>query len=157
MSALYEEMPFSEFLHQPAATAARLDSVRSIRLRRRGSADLALVRADRTDRDATVVDFTARLLGGLARAGETEAIRRVLPEALPWSTFLPEADREQFQRELIEVAQGAASLRNLEPIAVLLEQWRHSAEIHADPDLHAQITAAPEGDLGSIPRPEGKA
>ncbi|MQM28688.1 hypothetical protein GFD30_24460 [Glycomyces sp. NEAU-7082] len=150
-------MPFSEFLHQPAATAARLEDVRSITLRRRGADDLALVRADQTERDATVIDFTSRLLAGLARAGETDAIRRVLPEALPWSTFLPEADRDLLLTELIEVAQGSASLRNLAPIAVLLEQWRHSAEIHADPDLFRQVTARPSGDLGPVPEPEAKA
>ncbi len=157
MSALYDEMPFSEFLHQPAATAARLDAVRSIRLRRRGADDLALVKADQTDRDATVIDFTSRLLAGLARAGESEAIRQVLPEALPWSTFLPEDDRDLLLTELIEVAQGSASLRNLGPIAVLLEQWRHSAEIHADPELYRQITAEPSGDFGPIPKPGAQA
>jgi hypothetical protein len=157
MSALYEEMPFSEFLHQPAATAARLEAVRAIRLRRRGSDDLALVRADQTDRDATVIDFTSRLLAGLARSGESEAIRRALPEALPWSTFLPEGDRDQMLVELIEVAQGSASLRSLGPIAVLLEQWRHSAEIYADPETYRQVTADPGGDFGPVAKPEGPA
>ncbi|GAB4008580.1 hypothetical protein GCM10029992_65350 [Glycomyces albus] len=113
-------------------------------------------RADQADREATVIDFTSRLLAGLSRSGETEAIKRVLPEALPWSTFLPEADRDQLLAELIEVAQGSASLRNLAPTAVLLEQWRHSAEIYADPDLYTQVTAAPEGDLGPVPVPEGR-
>jgi hypothetical protein len=157
MSALYDEMPFSDFLHQPAATAARLEAVRAIRLRRRGSDDLALVRADQTDRDATVIDFTSRLLAGLARTGETEAIRRVLPEALPWSTFLPESDRDQLLSELIEVAQGSASLRNLGPIAVLLEQWRHSAEVHADMELYKYVTAETNDDLGRIAKPKESA
>jgi hypothetical protein len=153
MSALFEEMPFSDFLHQPAATAARLDEVRSIRLRRRGADDLALVRADQTDRDATVVDFTSRLLAGLAKAGESEAIRRALAEALPWSTFLPESDRDRLLSELIEVAQGSASLRDLGPISVLLEQWRHSAEIYADPETYKQVAAEPGGDFGRVQLP----
>lgn len=154
MSALYKELPFSELLHHPAATAALLDGGRAVLLRRRGAQDLALVRADQTERDATVIDFTARLLAGLIRAGETEAIRKVLPEALPWSTFLPERDRDLLLSELIEVAQGSASLRNLEPITVLLEQWKHSAEVYADPELHALLTAESEGDLGPVPMPE---
>lgn len=157
MSALFEEMPFSEFLHQPAATAARLDEVRSIRLRRRGADDLALVRADQTERDATVIDFTSRLLAGLAKAGEAEAVRRVLSEALPWSTFLPDADQDCLLSELIEVAQGAASLRNLGPISVLLEQWRHSAEIYADSETYKQVTADPGGDFGQVQPPEATA
>ncbi|MGH8877821.1 MAG: hypothetical protein ACRD0P_10830, partial [Stackebrandtia sp.] len=74
MSAAYEELPFSEFLHHPAATAARLDAVRAVRLRRRGSDDLALTRADQLDRDGVVIDFTARLLASLARSGSTAII-----------------------------------------------------------------------------------
>ena len=148
MSALYEELPLSEFLHHPAATAERLNTVRAIRLRRRDSDDLTLTRADQADRDATVIDFTSRLLEGLASVGETAAIQRVLPHALPWSTFLPDDDREEMLLEIIEVAQGSTSIRNLAPMAILLEQWRHSAEIHADPELRARLTAPPEGDLG---------
>ncbi|WP_026922738.1 hypothetical protein [Glycomyces arizonensis] len=154
MSAQYAEMPFSEFLHKPAATAERLSTLGAIRLRRRGSDDLTLSRADQAERDATVIDFTSRLLAGLARSGATDAIREVVPEALPWSTFLPEEDIDRMLAELIEVAQGAASLRNLAPMATLLEQWRHSAEIYADADLHARLTAEPEGDLGSVRAPE---
>jgi hypothetical protein len=154
MSAVHEEMPFSDFLHQPAATAARLATVRSIRLRRRGAEDLALVRADQSDQEAAVIDFTARLLAGLAREGEAEAIQRVLPDALPWSTFLPEHDRALMLSELIEVAKGSASLRNLSPIAVLLEQWRHSAEVYADPDLLKLLMVESTGDLGPVPMPE---
>jgi hypothetical protein len=77
----------------------------------------------------------------------------VRPEALPWSTFLPEADRDQLLAELIEVAQGSASLRNLGPIAVLLEQWRHSAEIHADMEIYEQVTAEPGRDHGRVAKP----
>jgi hypothetical protein len=128
--------------------------VRSIRLRRRGAEDLALVRADQSDQEAAVIDFTARLLAGLAREGEAEAIQRALPDALPWSTFLPEHDRALMLSELIEVAQGSASLRNLSPIAVLLEQWRHSAEVYADPDLLKLLTVESTGDLGPVPMPE---
>lgn len=140
MSALYEELPLSEFLHHPAATADRLNTVRSIRLRRRDSDDLTLTRADQADRDAAVIDFTSRLLEGLAKAGEAAAIQRVLPHALPWSTFLPVHDREEMLSEIIEVAQGSTSIRNLAPMAILLEQWRHTAEVHADPELHPKAT-----------------
>jgi hypothetical protein len=156
MTAAFEELPFSEFLHRPAAAAERLNEVRALRLRRREASDLALLRADQAERDGVVVDFTARLLAGLIRTGSPAAVRRVLPEALPWVTFLPEADIDQFLTELVTVAQGAAAIGNLSPMAVLLTQWRHTAEVYADPALLATLTREPEGDLGPVPVPDGE-
>ncbi|TYB58541.1 hypothetical protein FXF51_36230 [Nonomuraea sp. PA05] len=156
MTMSYEDVPFSELLHHPAATARRLDAVRALRLRRRDAGDLALIRADQLEQDSTVVDFTARLLAGLVRTDNIAALRQALPDALPWSIFLPEEDVETMLLELVDTARGAAALENLAPIALLLAQWRHSAEIYADPALHAILTREPEGDLGAVPLPEGE-
>jgi hypothetical protein len=156
MTATYEDVPFSELLHHPAATAERLDAVRALRLRRRDAGDLALMRIEQLERDESVVDFTARLLAGLVRAENVAVIRQLLPDALPWVTFLPEADFDAFVTELVSVAQGATELGNLAPVAVLLTQWRHSAEVFADPVLLEILTREPEGDLGPVPAPPGK-
>jgi hypothetical protein len=156
MTATYEDVPFSELLHHPAATAERLDAVRALRLRRRDAGDLALMRIEQLERDESVVDFTARLLAGLVRAENVAVIRKLLPDALPWVTFLPEADFDAFITELVTVAQGATELGNLAPLAVLLTQWRHSAEVFADPVLLEILTKEPEGDLGPVPVPPGK-
>ncbi|TCB99278.1 hypothetical protein E0H26_06350 [Micromonospora zingiberis] len=153
VSAVYEELPFSEFLHRPAAAAERLGQVRALRLRRRGADDLALTSADQMERDAVVIDFTARLLAGLIRSEPTDVVRRVLGEALPWVAFLPPEDVTELLSELVTVAQGAASLENLSPVAVLLAQWRHTAEIYADPVLLERVTREPAGDLGPVPAP----
>jgi hypothetical protein len=150
VTAAFEDLPFSEFLHRPAAAAERLDSVRALRLRRRGADDLALMRAEQIERDGVVVDLTARLLAGLVRSQPPGAVRAALGEALPWVTFLPENDVDQLLIELIAVAQGAASLTNLSPVAVLLAQWRHTAEVYADPVLLEIVTREPEGDFGPV-------
>ncbi len=154
MTAAYEDVPFSDLLHHPAATTRRLDAVRALRLRRRDAGDLALMRVDQMERDATVMDFTARLLTGLVRTENIDALRQALPDALPWSTFLPAEDIDTLLAELVDTARGAVALDNLAPLALLLEQWKHSAEIHADPALHAVLTREPEGDLGPVPVPE---
>jgi hypothetical protein len=125
-----------------------LDVVRALRLRRRDAGDLALMRVEQLDRDGVVVDLTARLLAGLVRSQPPEAVRAALAEALPWVTFLPEADVDQLLAELVAVAQGAASLANLSPVAVLLAQWRHTAEVYADPVLLEILSREPEGDFG---------
>jgi hypothetical protein len=154
MEAAYEELPFSEFLHRPGAAAERLNTVRGLRLRRRDAGDLALIRADQMERDGIVVDFTARLLAGLIRTEPLDVVRRVLVEALPWVTFLPEDDVDQLLADLVRVAQGAAALENLSPIAVLLTRWRHTAEVHSDPALLEILTREPEGDFGPVPAPD---
>jgi hypothetical protein len=155
MTSVYEDVPFSELLHHPAATAERLDTVRALRLRRRDAGDLALMRIEQLERDGSVVEFTTRLLAGLVRSENIEMIRRLLPDAVPWVTFLPETDFDAFVAELVAVAQGAAALGNLAPVAVLLAQWRHSAEVYADPVLLEILTREPEGDLGPVPAPPG--
>jgi hypothetical protein len=155
MTAVYEDLPFSELLHHPAATAGRLDVVRALRLRRRDAGDLALMRIEQLERDESVVEFTTRLLAGLVKSENVALIRRLLPDALPWVTFLPEADFDAFVAELVIVARGAAELGNLAPVAVLLTQWRHSAEVYADPVLLDILTREPEGDLGPVPAPPG--
>ncbi|MGW6915450.1 hypothetical protein ACWGB8_16765 [Kitasatospora sp. NPDC054939] len=154
MTAAYEDVPFSELLHRPAATTRRLDAVRALRLRRRDAGDLALMRVDLLEQDATVVDFTARLLTGLVRTENTDALRAALPEALPWVVFLPAEDVDALLTELVTTTRGAAALDNLAPIATLLTQWRHTAEVHADPVLHALVTREPDGDLGPAAAPE---
>ncbi|MFB7128708.1 hypothetical protein [Kitasatospora sp. NPDC056273] len=154
MTAAYEDVPFSELLHHPAATTRRLDEVRALRLRRRDAEDLALMSVDQMERDASVVDFTSRLLAGLVRTENVAALRQALPEALPWSTFLPEEDIDTLLTELVDTARGAVALDNLAPIALLLTQWKHSAEVYADPALLAILTRELEGDLGPVPPPE---
>jgi hypothetical protein len=148
MTVACEDLPFSEFLHRPGAAADRLDVVRALRLRRRGAGDLALMRVEQLDREGVVVDLTARLLAGLVRSQPPGTVRGVLAEALPWVTFLPEADVDVLVAELVAVAQGAAALANLSPVAVLLAQWRHTAEVYADPVLLEILSREPEGDFG---------
>jgi hypothetical protein len=89
------------------------------------------------------------------RSLPTDAVRRVVVEALPWATFLPDKDLDQLAQELIAVTQGAASLDNLSPVAVLLAQWRHTAEVYADPVHLGILNNEPEGDFGMAVAPDG--
>ncbi|SDO42549.1 hypothetical protein [Actinacidiphila guanduensis] len=153
MTSAYEDVPFSELLHHPAATAGRLAAVRALRLRRRDAEDLALMSVAQLEQDAVVVDFSARLMAGLVRSGNSLALRQALPDALPWATFLPDDDVDTLLAELVATVQGAVALDNLAPIALLLTQWRHTAEVHADPALHALLVREPDGDFGPVPAP----
>ncbi|MFJ6620116.1 hypothetical protein ACIQOW_21395 [Kitasatospora sp. NPDC091335] len=81
------------------------------------------------------------------------ALRRALPEVLSWSSFLPDEDIETLLAELIEAVRNAVTPDKLVPIALLLTQWKHSAEVYADPALLAVLTREPEGDHGPVRRP----
>ncbi|MEU4688344.1 hypothetical protein [Actinoplanes sp. NPDC023714] len=151
-AAPLDSVPFSELLRQPAETAERAFRARAVRLRRRDAADLVLMSADRAEAEGQVVDITTRLLAALSRQNP-ELVRGLLPTALPWVRFLPEHDLDKFAADFVAVAEAAAAMGNTAAISQLLVEWRHTAEIHADPELHQALTSRPAGDFGVVPRP----
>ncbi|MGP3966961.1 hypothetical protein [Streptomyces sp. 6N223] len=146
MSASLADLPFTEFIQRPTAATGQLASVRALRLRRRDAEDLVVMPAERAERESEVVDFTARLLVSLLHhEGGAALVRSVLPEVLPWVRFLPPDDVGILASELTETAAASASLGNTAPVAQLLIEWRHTAEVHADPELRERL-AHPSGD-----------
>ncbi|AVT32637.1 hypothetical protein C6361_27805 [Plantactinospora sp. BC1] len=152
-AAPLESVPFSELLRQPAETTERLTRARAVRLRRRDAADLMLMSADRAEAEAEVIDVTARLLASIARRDPT-LVREMLPTALPWVRFLPAADADAMADEFVATTEAAAAIGNTAAVSQLLIEWRHTAEIHADPDLHRALTEQPLSDFGPVPRPD---
>ena len=151
-TAPIESVPFSELLRQPTETAERAFRARAVRLRRRDAADLVLMSADRAEAEGQVVDITARLLATLSRRNP-ELVRDVLPTVLPWIRFLPDQDLDQLASEFVSTAEAAAAIGNTAAISQLLAEWRHTAEIYADPDLHQALVSQPTGDFGAVPQP----
>jgi hypothetical protein len=146
MSMPLEDVPFTEFIQRPTAATGRLATVRALRLRRRDAEDLVVMQAARAEQESEILYLTARLLAALIRHDDGHAlIRKVLVEILPWARFLPPADREVLITEFTETAEAAASIDNVAPIAQLLIEWRHTAEVHADPELYA-LLSAPRGE-----------
>jgi hypothetical protein len=155
MSMPLESVPFSELLRQPAETAERLARARALRLRRRDAADLVLMSADRAEAEGEVVDLTARLLASLVRR-DPGLVREALPTVLPWVRFLPPVDAQQMAGEFIATAEAAAAVGNTAALSQLLTEWRHTAEIHADPDLHRVLATPSADDFGPATRPTGE-
>ncbi|MFI5834639.1 hypothetical protein ACIA5A_13275 [Micromonospora sp. NPDC051300] len=155
MSMPLESVPFSELLRQPAETTERLSRARALRLRRRDAADLVLMSADRAAAEGEVVDLTARLLASLVRR-DPGLVRDALPTVLPWVRFLPAVDAEQMADEFVTTAEAAAAVGNTAALSQLLAEWRHTAEIHADPDLLRILVAPSDDDFGPVTRPAGE-
>jgi hypothetical protein len=76
----------------------------------------------------------------------------VIPEAFPWVRFLPRADVQAFLVELIGTLRTVEELGSPVPVAQVITEWRHTAEVHADPELFAALTAEGE-DHGAVPMP----
>ncbi len=68
--------------------------------------------------------------------------------------FLLAAYCHTLVQEFIDVTEAAASVDNMSPIAQLLIEWRHTAEVHVDPELHALLSAPRGEDHGPAPPPD---
>jgi hypothetical protein len=155
MSVTSEGLPFTEFIQRPTAATGRLATVRALRLRRRDADDLVVMSAARAEREQEVIELTARLLNFLVLDPDCQALlQELLPKVLPWVRFLPAADRRVLVQEFIDVTEAATSVDNVSPIAQLLVEWRHTAEVHADPELHALLSAPRGEDHGPVLPPD---
>jgi hypothetical protein len=62
-------------------------------------------------------------------------IPELLPQAFPWTHLLPVGDRTTFAREFAEVISSGDPAATLQ----LIIEWRHTADIYADPELLAAL------------------
>ncbi|ACU77270.1 hypothetical protein Caci_8447 [Catenulispora acidiphila DSM 44928] len=156
MATTSESVPFSELIQHPRETTSRLDRAETLRLVRRNQPDLMLVAAERAERDAEIFDVTTRLLVGIiAREPAPEVLRSSVLGVFAWTRFLPDAAVDEFLAELVGVARASAEIRNLRPVAQVIVEWQHTAEIHADPELYRMLTRefSPEDDFGPVDVP----
>jgi hypothetical protein len=147
-----ESVPFSDLLRHPSETTERLNRTRAVRLHRRDAADLVLMSAERADAEAELVEVTSQLLAQLLRVSP-DLVSQALPTALPWVRFLPPADVATLAAKFVSTAEAAAALGNTAAVSQLLTEWRHTAEVYADRELHRALTARPLGDFGAVSRP----
>lgn len=63
-----------------------------------------------------------------------------LPPALDWLAHLDEEEQNEFYRELLETVLAAGADGEWSRVAVLLDDWKATAEIRADPDLTTILT-----------------
>lgn len=151
-------VPFSELIQKPGDTVAKLKASvsRSLRLKRRDDADLVITTAERAEQENTVVSAVTRTFVALMQHDDRARtlLVDVVPEAFPWVRFLPLEDRRAFVVELVEVLRAAESFDppNPAPIAQVIAEWQHTAEVHADPELASLLRQETE-DLGPVPPP----
>lgn len=150
------EVALSDFVQHPRATIARLHATRgrTLRLRRRGAEDLLLVTATRSEQAGQLTATSAGLLRAFAddEIGH-DVLLRVLPKVFAWARYLPEPDVALFVEDLIETLRAADGLDNPAPLVQVITEWRHTAEVHADPELR-KLLRSTTGDFGPVMPPE---
>src|SRR5262245_9205757 len=129
------EVPFSDLAKRPAQVAEMLNRSTALRLSRRDAEDLVLMSAARRDSEMEVMTVTARLLAELA-ASDSAVLQRFLPRVLPWVLYLPASDVELLIADFVAAAAASVDFGNIAPLAQRLVAWKHTAEVHADPDLY---------------------
>lgn len=109
--------------------------------------------ASRAAQEDQVVSTTIRILAALMRTNEgARQLSAVLLEVFPWVQFLPSQDLDTFAREFVDVARATSDLHNPAPLVQLINEWRHTAEVHADPALY-EILAHSVEDHGPVTLP----
>ncbi|MEW2490816.1 hypothetical protein [Streptomyces sp. NPDC048411] len=143
------ERNLSDLLNKPKVTLAALRGARRIRLRRRDDEDLVLTTAARAEQDSTVLGATTRMFVEMMRTPEGRTlVLDVLPATFPWVRYLPAHDVRDFSVELVGALGAAADLDSTAAVAQLITEWRHTAEVHADPELYAALTTDSGEDYG---------
>lgn len=148
------EVLFSELVNKPKDTVAKLGRSRDLRLRRRDDEDLVLTTAARAEQNTELVSATTRMFVALMQHDEhaRALLLDVIPEAFPWVRFLPKEDVQAFLVELVGTLRAVEELDSPAPVVQVITEWRHTAEIHADPELFAALTQDGE-DHGEVPAP----
>ena len=131
------EHPFSELLRQPKTVVKDL-AEGDVLLRRRGAPALRLTRVDRDDQRADAYAMVGRALRNLA-VHSPAALGEALLDEFPWTSFLPPSDRDAFIDDFTRTIVAAGELDSFGPLAQLVEEWRATAEIHADPKLARRL------------------
>ena len=147
---------FSELINSSRSTAALVETHSSVLLRRRDGEDLVLSTKDQWDAERSYLSTATRFMVALMRddARGRQVAMDLIGEVFPWTHFLPDNEIGEFAAELAETARAADSIGNVEATAALVAAWRHTAEVHADPELAAILGRDfGDGDAGPAPIP----
>lgn len=128
---------------------------RDVVLRRRDGEDLFLGLHSREQSVRAALGVLARIL--VAASVDVETRQRVagaLSASLPWTTFLPEAERVEFFEALTTTAAACVDVDDFEPLARVVDGWKATAEVHANPELAGLLRAHRTGPTVRIRRPK---
>jgi hypothetical protein len=139
----------TEFARNPSR-ALKIEQGDIILRRTKGKGSIRVSLESRARAAAAGMGEMARVLALLIQTLQltSPALIDALTAHYPWVRFLPEGDRAEFVREFLETMKGCASINNFSRIEAVVNAWRSSAEIHADPELLAYLRKPLSGRTG---------
>ncbi len=148
------EHTFTHMLRNSGDALAEVEH-RDVVLRRRDGEDLFLGLRSREASVRDALGMLARLLLAASVDPKTrQTVTGSLSASLPWTTFLPEDERSEFFDALASTAAACVEVDTFEPLAHLLEGWRATAEVHANPELAKLLSIEHTGPAVKIKRPK---
>jgi hypothetical protein len=72
---------------------------------------------------------------------------------LPWLDFLPDDDRALAISEITDALGAATVTGHFDRVVQSIVEWRHTAEVHADPELLERLLGPLPGDGPELSRP----
>jgi hypothetical protein len=142
---------WSELQRDPKSVAALADAG-DVRVRRRDGAALILTREDRTEASGAGAFAVVRALRSLIAHVPVELAATALAEEFPWANLLPADDLPLFVADFIRATRVSAELSEWSVLARVLNEWKATAAVHADPSLLRQLTEPLTEDHGPVPR-----
>ncbi len=148
------EHTFTHMLRNSGDVLAEVEH-RDVVLRRRDGEDLFLGLRSREASVRDALGMLARVLLAASVDPKTrQSVAGALSASLPWTTFLPEDERSEFFEALTSTAAACVEVDTFEPLSHLLEGWRATAEIHANPELAQLLSVEHSGPPVKIKRPK---
>lgn len=139
MEFMTAQMTLSAFVQAPTRGLGPLDDGDDVLLTRRDGADLRI----RREEDVRALEGSVRhAINVVARLVATEANDRVvavLTDEFPWMTLLSKLEAKQFANEYLTALRGSSALSNYTRVDVIVNAWRATAELKADPERRARI------------------
>jgi hypothetical protein len=146
----YKIQTVTEFARNPNRALKKIERGDIILRRTKGKGSIRVSLESRARAASTGMGDMARVLALLIQTLQlsSSALVEALTTHYPWVRFLPERDRAEFVREFLETMKACASINNFSRIEAVVNAWRSSAEIHADPELLAHLSKPLSGGTG---------
>ena len=144
--------PYSTFLRAPGQVLPDLEDG-DVLLERRDEADIVIVRQERYLAAQFGMHTATQVLRNFIKE-DPEHTAELVAEQMPWLEWLPAHERLDCVNELLTNLAAGADTGTFEPFSRCVNEWRHTAEVWADPELAERLRSRFRGDGPVLDRPD---